>query len=74
MPTIQVKVKTKSSSNRVLKNADGTYTAYLTQPPVEGKANNLLVELLSKEFGVAKSFIRIIKGAHSKNKLIAIGE
>ena len=73
MITIELKVKTRSSRNCIVKNEDGTYTAYLTQAPVEGKANRCLIKLLSEEFGVVKSSIRIVKGLHSKNKSISIG-
>lgn len=69
---IGVKVKTRSSRRGLVRNADGTYTAFLKSAPVEGAANKELIELLSDEFGVAKSSPRVIKGLHSKNKVISI--
>lgn len=71
---IQVRVKTRASNNKVIKNPDGIYTACVTAPPVKGEANKLLIELLSKEFGVNKSSVRIIKGERSRTKIIFIGE
>ena len=69
---ISVKVKTRASKNALEKNPDGSYTAFLTAAPVEGKANKALVGILADEFGVAKSRMEIVKGAHSKNKVVEI--
>lgn len=71
---IVVRVKVKASQNKLLKNPDDTYTVYLTASPVNGRANRSLVELLSNKFNVAKSYIQIVKGMNSKNKIISIGK
>lgn len=47
---------------------------YLTSVPVQGKANKELVKLLSKELGIGKSRISIIKGEKSKEKIIEIND
>ncbi len=44
----------------------------LTSPPVEGKANEELIEFLSDTFKVRKSAIKILKGSSSKQKLVFI--
>lgn len=69
---IGVKVKVRSSRNDVVKNSDGTYTAFLMSAPVEGKANEELIKLLSEKFGVTKSSLKIVKGCHSKNKVVEL--
>ena len=71
---ITVNVKARASENKLFKNSDGTFTACLTAPPVNGEANRSLIELLSEEFNIAKSYIEIVKGAHSKTKIVSIGE
>lgn len=71
---IFVKVKIRTSRNKLLRGRDGTFTAYLTAAPIKGQANKALVKLLSEEFNVAKSSIQIVKGATSKNKIISMGE
>lgn len=48
------------------------YSAYITSTPVDGKANEELIELLAKHFGVRKWQIKIISGAASKHKIIDI--
>lgn len=43
-------------------------------PPVDGQANEALVELLSKELGVAKSRVHITAGHTSRQKVVRIDE
>jgi uncharacterized protein (TIGR00251 family) len=44
----------------------------ITAPPVDGKANQAVIEFLSELFGVAKSSIVIVSGETGRNKLIAV--
>lgn len=44
----------------------------ITAPPVDGKANAHIIKFMAKEFGVAKSRIKIIKGELSRHKVIEI--
>lgn len=41
-------------------------------PPVEGKANEALIEFLSETLGVARSKIEIVRGHTSRQKLVSI--
>ena len=41
-------------------------------PAVEGAANNALVRLIAEELGVARSAVRIVAGASSRQKLVVI--
>lgn len=70
---IKIKVLPRSSKNEVVgKMADGVLKIKLTAPPVDGKANESLIELLSKYFEKPKNKIKIATGATSKNKTIEI--
>jgi uncharacterized protein (TIGR00251 family) len=44
----------------------------ITAPPVDGKANQAVVEYLSDFFRVPKSNITIVSGETGRNKLIAV--
>jgi uncharacterized protein (TIGR00251 family) len=44
----------------------------VTAPSIEGKANEALIRLLSKEFGIPPSCIEMIKGHHSREKTLKI--
>ena len=50
----------------------GTLHVYVSQPPLEGKANRAIIEALSKHFIVKKNSIRLLSGEKSKNKLFEI--
>ena len=68
---IEIKVIPNASKTEFIKTETG-YKVRLQAPPVDGKANEALIELLSKEFGVPKRDIEITKGATSRRKTIAI--
>lgn len=44
----------------------------ITAQPIDGKANKALIEFLSKQFKVPKTYFEIIKGETSKDKTILI--
>jgi len=44
----------------------------LTAPPVDGKANKALIELLATRLGVSKTRIEIISGRRSRLKSLLI--
>ena len=69
---LQVKVKPNSKKQSIEEAVDGSLTVHLKSPPVDGKANKELIELLAGKFNVPKSQVRIKSGLSSKNKLIEI--
>lgn len=69
--TISVKVTPNAKRNEVQEDGQG-FRVYLTAPPVEGKANKLLLKLLADYFSCKKSQLKIIKGEKSKNKIIQV--
>jgi len=68
----QVKVKPNSRKQNIEESTDGSLTIHLKSPPVDGKANKELIEVLAKKFDVLKSQIRIKSGLSSRTKLIQI--
>lgn len=69
---ITVVVKTHASREGVEQQPDGTMQIRVHAAPVEGRANERVVNLLSKHFGVPKSSVRIVKGRSSRRKLIDV--
>ena len=57
-----VKVKPNSKKQTIIEEEDGSLTVHLKSPPVDGKANKELIELLAKKFNVPKSSITIQMG------------
>jgi uncharacterized protein len=69
---LDITVAPKSSRNKIAIDAGTHIKIYLTDPPVDGKANAGLISLLSKTLKVSKSSIQILHGETSKKKRIAI--
>ncbi len=71
MKKIQVKVITNAKKNEVIEQEE-KFKIYLTTAPVAGKANKALIRLLAEYFKVKKSYVQIIKGEKSKEKIVEI--
>lgn len=74
MKTIQVKVKPRAKTSALERMPDDTWLAHLKSPPVDGKANSELIELVSEEFDCPKSSVVIKSGKSSRLKLVQISE
>lgn len=70
---ISVKVKPNSRENSVKELENGVFEVKVTDPPEKGKANEKVIELISKYMKIPKSKIEIISGLNSKQKVIQIG-
>ena len=57
-----------SKKPRVERDLLETIHVYVSEPPLEGKANNAIREALAKYFTVKKSSVMLISGEKSKNK------
>jgi hypothetical protein len=69
-----IKVKPQSKQSKIIEAEDGSLTVYLKSAPVEGKANQELIQLLAKEFGVPKSAVTILSGHATRYKWVEIEE
>ncbi len=70
---VKVKVIPKSSVNKICeKMANGVLKIKITAPAVDNKANEELIEFLSKEMKKKKSQIKIISGFTSREKILEI--
>jgi hypothetical protein len=69
---IAIKVKPNSSKNEIVDFSNKVLQLKIAAPPVKGKANKELVTFLSKALRIAKSRIQIVKGEHSRTKIIAV--
>ncbi|MGC9610927.1 MAG: DUF167 domain-containing protein [Minisyncoccia bacterium] len=65
---IFVFVKTKARQEKVEKVDETHYKVWVTEPPVDGKANKAVISVLSDFFSVSKINITLLSGATSKEK------
>jgi uncharacterized protein (TIGR00251 family) len=70
---IQVKVKPDSKTEELSREGD-TFIIKVKEPPREGKANQAVIKLLARHFGVSQSQVRILSGFKSRNKVIEVVE
>ncbi|KKP80897.1 MAG: hypothetical protein UR81_C0013G0023 [Candidatus Levybacteria bacterium GW2011_GWB1_35_5] len=57
---------------RIEKDLLGTIHVYVKEPPLEGKANNAIINALENHFNVKRSNIILTNGDKSKNKTFEI--
>ena len=69
---LRVKVKPSARVSELEPMSDGTWLARVKSPPLEGKANAELVELIARHFGVRKAQVSIKSGASGRMKLVRI--
>ena len=69
---IEARIIPRASRNEIVGIEDGVARIRVTSPPVDGKANKAVIELLSKQLDVPKKDIRIVSGEKSRNKKIRV--
>ncbi len=69
MGLLRVRVKPNAKQTR-LEKGEEEWLVSLAVPPVDGRANEVLIKLLAKELGLPKSAVRIKSGHTSRIKLI----
>jgi uncharacterized protein (TIGR00251 family) len=70
--TLRVRVQPRAAKDAIGGERDGALVVRLKAPPVDGAANDALVRFLGRALDVAPSAVRIVAGAASRNKLVAV--
>jgi len=68
---IKVRVIPRAKQNKVETIPSG-YRVRVTAVPEGGKANGAVIKLLADHLGLAKSRLRVVRGATSRDKLIGL--
>ena len=69
---LNVVVKPNARKNAVETRQDGSLVVYVSTPPIEGRANERLVEVLAEHFGRPRRDIVIVSGVRSKRKIVDV--
>jgi uncharacterized protein (TIGR00251 family) len=72
MTTISLKIKPNARHALLEQQPDGSWLAHIQAPPVDGKANEALIALLTAHFGVRKAQVTIVRGLTSRLKMVVI--
>jgi uncharacterized protein (TIGR00251 family) len=67
-----VRVQPRASRSEVAGELDGALKVRLAAPPVEGEANDELIRLLARLFGLPRSQVTLAAGHTSKNKVVRV--
>ena len=67
-----LRVQPRASRNAIAGTMGDAVKLAITAPPVDGKANQAVIEFLADLFRVSKSSVVIVSGETGRNKLIAI--
>jgi uncharacterized protein (TIGR00251 family) len=70
--TLRIKVLPRSSVNGVMGFEGDVLRVKVTAAPVDGSANQNLIQLLSKSLKLEKDSIRIVSGQKSRLKVVRI--
>lgn len=69
---IDIRVMPRSSRNAVNGVRDGRIVVRVTAPPVDGAANDAVVETLAAALALPRRAVRIVAGDSGRNKTIEI--
>jgi len=70
--TLAVKVQPRAQKNAVAGVVGEALKLALTAPPVEGRANEAVVEFVAELFRIPRSSVTIASGLSSRNKVIRL--
>ena len=71
---VLIDLRVQPRARRIALDCDdaGVLKAAVTAPPEDGKANAAVIELLAREWRLAKSAIEVARGATARRKVLAI--
>ena len=68
----EVRVQPRASRNEFAGVRDGALCVRIHAPPVDGAANEALVDFLADELGVSARLVRIVSGFGSRIKIVEL--
>ena len=70
--TVEIKVQPRASRNQIVGEQEGMLKIKLTAPPVEGEANQALIDYLASVLNLPRRNVVLLKGESSRHKIVAI--
>jgi len=69
---VAIKLQPRSSKSGIVNTLGQELKVRVTAAPVDGKANEALLELLADELGCRRSALELVQGATARHKLILV--
>lgn len=70
--TFAVKVQPRARKNAITRVIGDALKLAVTAPPVEGKANEAVIEFFADLFAIPRSSVSIASGETSRNKIVRV--
>ena len=67
-----VRVMPRASASGLAGERDGALVVRVTAPPVEGRANDAVLELLAEALGIPRNAVRVERGATARTKVVSV--
>jgi len=71
---LRIKVKPNARASALVAQADGSWLAQVNAPPVDGQANEALIALVARHFGVRRAQVRIKSGGSGRLNWVQIDD
>ena len=69
---LSVYIQPGASKSEIVGPFNGSLKIRIQSPPVDGKANEALIQFLSKQLNISKRSLQIIKGEAQRNKVVQV--
>jgi uncharacterized protein (TIGR00251 family) len=69
---VSVRVQPRARRDEIVGWQGTTLRVRVTAPPVDGRANDAVIDVLAEAFGVPRAAVALVSGATSHNKLFRI--
>ena len=69
---IPVRVIARARVNEIAGEREGALLVRVAAPPVDGRANAALCELIAKHLGIATGRVSVVRGLTSRHKVVQV--
>jgi uncharacterized protein (TIGR00251 family) len=69
---VNVRLQPHAGRDELVAIRDGVLVVRVAAPALDGRANRSLCRLLAKRLGVAPSHVTLVRGARSRDKVVAV--
>jgi len=69
---LRVRVHPRASRNRIVARQSDVLNVHVHAAPVDGAANEAVIDLFAETLGVSRRTIRIVRGKRGREKLIEV--
>lgn len=69
---IRVRVRPRAARDEIVGWREDTLRLRVSAPPLDGRANDAVVEMIARTAGVARSAVSVVAGERGRDKLVRV--